>query len=126
MPEDSPKIVIIGGGFGGLFTALDLNGTGQVTLINEEDHFLFRPMLYDLESDPDELIDRGADTSCADVMARLQAALFEWALHPKGHITTSNEKIAAYADNQLQIKGGVLIGIWDEAELAAIRSQISS
>lgn len=47
MPKDSPKIVIIGGGFGGLFTALDLNGTGQVTLINEEDHFLFRPMLYE-------------------------------------------------------------------------------
>ena len=47
MPKDSPKIVIIGGGFGGLFTALDLNGMGQVTLINDEDHFLFRPMLYE-------------------------------------------------------------------------------
>jgi demethylphylloquinone reductase len=47
MPKDSAKIVIIGGGFGGLFTALDLNGTGQVTLINDEDHFLFRPMLYE-------------------------------------------------------------------------------
>jgi arylsulfatase A-like enzyme len=84
----------------------------------------FRPMLYDLDGDPDELVDRGADASCADVVARLQAALFDWALHPKGHITTSNEKIAAYADNQLQIKGGVLIGIWDEAELAAIREKI--
>jgi hypothetical protein len=81
-------------------------------------------MLYDLESDPNELIDRGADAACADVMARLQAALFDWALHPKGHITTSNEKIAAYADNQLQVKSGVLIGIWDEAELAAIREKI--
>ena len=40
------------------------------------------------------------------------------------HITTPREKIAAYADNQLQVKGGVLIGIWDEAELAAIRQQI--
>ena len=30
----------------------------------------------------------------------------------------------AYADNQLQIKGGILIGIWDEAELAAIRRRI--
>ncbi len=47
MSKDSPKIVIIGGGFGGLFTALDLNGVGQVTLINDEDHFLFRPMLYE-------------------------------------------------------------------------------
>jgi hypothetical protein len=54
----------------------------------------------------------------------MQAALFEWALHPNNHITTSNEKIAAYADNQLQVKGGILIGIWDEAELAAIRQKI--
>src|SRR3954470_2030456 len=84
----------------------------------------FRPMLYDLENDPQELDDRGADPSCADVIARLQAALFDWALHPKSHITTSNEKITAYADNQLQVKGGILIGIWDEAELAAIRKKI--
>jgi hypothetical protein len=58
------------------------------------------------------------------VVARLQAALFDWALHPKDHITTSNEKIAAYADNQLQVKSGVLIGIWDEDELAAIQQKI--
>jgi NADH dehydrogenase len=39
--------MIIGGGFGGLFTALDLNGAGDVTLVNDEDHFLFKPMLYE-------------------------------------------------------------------------------
>jgi arylsulfatase A-like enzyme len=81
----------------------------------------FRPMLYDLETDPQEFADRGEDPTCADVIARLQAVLFDWALHPKGHITTPNAKIAAYGDNQLQMKGGVLIGIYDEAELAAIR-----
>ncbi|MDQ3753648.1 MAG: FAD-dependent oxidoreductase, partial [Acidobacteriota bacterium] len=41
------RIVIIGGGFGGLFTALDVAGAGEVTLINREDHFLFTPMLYE-------------------------------------------------------------------------------
>jgi hypothetical protein len=50
--------------------------------------------------------------------------LFDCALHPKGHITTSTEKIAAYANQQLQVKGGVLIGIWDEAELSAIQQRI--
>jgi NADH dehydrogenase len=39
--------VIVGGGFGGLFTALDLAGAGEVTLISPEDHFLFTPMLYE-------------------------------------------------------------------------------
>jgi arylsulfatase A-like enzyme len=85
----------------------------------------FRPMLYDLAGDPQEFLDRGADPSCAAVIARLQQDLFDWALHPNGHITTSNAKIAAYADNQLQVKAGVLIGIWDEAELAAIREEIA-
>jgi arylsulfatase A-like enzyme len=85
----------------------------------------FRPMLYDLHSDPRELVDRGEDPSCSEVIARLQATLFDWALHPNNHITTSREKIAAYADNQLQVKGGILIGIWDEAELNRIRQTIA-
>ena len=41
------KILLIGGGFGGLFSALELAGTGEVTLISDEDHFLFKPMLYE-------------------------------------------------------------------------------
>jgi hypothetical protein len=42
------------------------------------------------------------------------------------HITTSDEKIAAYAGGQMQVKGGILIGIWDEAELTAIRKRIAT
>ncbi|MGL4240958.1 MAG: sulfatase/phosphatase domain-containing protein, partial [Beijerinckiaceae bacterium] len=84
----------------------------------------FRPMLYDIETDPDEVVDRGEDPDCAPVIQRLQAALFDWALHPKLHITTPNAKIAAYADKQMQVRAGVLIGIWDEAELKAIRERI--
>ncbi len=86
----------------------------------------FRPMLYDLDNDPDEFADRGEDPACADIIARLQGALFDWALHPKMHITTPDAKIAAYADNQLQVKGGILIGIWDEQELASIRARIAA
>src|SRR5216684_8942103 len=47
MTQKVAKILIIGGGFGGLFTALDLAGTGEVTLVSDEDHFLFKPMLYE-------------------------------------------------------------------------------
>ncbi|HEU0254152.1 MAG TPA: NAD(P)/FAD-dependent oxidoreductase [Pyrinomonadaceae bacterium] len=42
-----PRIVILGGGFGGLFTALDLAGSGAVTLVSDADHFIFTPMLYE-------------------------------------------------------------------------------
>ena len=42
-----PRIVILGGGFAGLFTALDLAGSGEITLVSEDDHFIFTPMLYE-------------------------------------------------------------------------------
>lgn len=47
MTNKRTHTVIVGGGFGGLFTALDLAGTGDVTLISDENHFLFTPMLYE-------------------------------------------------------------------------------
>jgi demethylphylloquinone reductase len=42
-----PQTVILGGGFGGLFTALELAGAADVTLVSDADHFLFTPMLYE-------------------------------------------------------------------------------
>ncbi|HJR07408.1 MAG TPA: FAD-dependent oxidoreductase [Pyrinomonadaceae bacterium] len=47
MAKKQARIVVIGGGFGGLFTALELAGEGEVTIISAEDHFTFRPMLYE-------------------------------------------------------------------------------
>ena len=48
---NGPKhTVILGGGFAGLFTALEVSGTGPVTLVCDEDHFLFTPMLYEYVS----------------------------------------------------------------------------
>src|SRR5829696_7021971 len=41
------RIVILGGGFGGVFTALEIAGSADVTLISDADHFLFSPMLYE-------------------------------------------------------------------------------
>ncbi|MGH9881117.1 MAG: NAD(P)/FAD-dependent oxidoreductase, partial [Pyrinomonadaceae bacterium] len=45
--QGKARIVIVGGGFGGLFTALELGGEAHVTLVSDEDHFLFTPMLYE-------------------------------------------------------------------------------
>jgi NADH dehydrogenase len=47
MAKKQARILIIGGGFGGLFTALELANEGEVTLVSAEDHFTFRPMLYE-------------------------------------------------------------------------------
>jgi NADH dehydrogenase len=44
------RILILGGGFGGLFTALGLAGSADVTLVSDEDHFVFTPMLYEYVS----------------------------------------------------------------------------
>jgi len=46
-PMSKAKILILGGGFGGLFTALELAGSFDVTLVSDADHFLFTPMLYE-------------------------------------------------------------------------------
>lgn len=73
MAEQGKHTVIVGGGFGGLFVALELAGElagkGEVTLISDEDHFLFTPMLYEYVSGEveawhiapgyDELLDEG-------------------------------------------------------------------
>ena len=52
---DAPDIAVLGGGFGGLYTALRLSsldwGSGpkpRVTLIDRSDRFIFLPMLYEL------------------------------------------------------------------------------
>ena len=42
-----PRVVILGGGFGGLFTALELAGVADITLVSDANHFLFTPMLYE-------------------------------------------------------------------------------
>ncbi len=47
MKSVKKRIVIVGGGFGGLFTALELQDAAEVTLISEEEHFTFRPLLYE-------------------------------------------------------------------------------
>jgi len=49
-----PRIVILGGGFGGLYCALELEkrvarrGLAEVTLVNRENYFLFTPLLHEV------------------------------------------------------------------------------
>jgi NADH dehydrogenase len=47
MTKQGGRALVVGGGMGGLFTALGLAGRCDVTLVSPEDHFLFPPMLYE-------------------------------------------------------------------------------
>ncbi|MEM6593050.1 MAG: FAD-dependent oxidoreductase, partial [Cyanobacteria bacterium P01_C01_bin.73] len=54
MTQSAPQICILGGGFGGLYTALALSkfswNTPQpsIALVDQRDRFLFSPLLYEL------------------------------------------------------------------------------
>jgi NADH dehydrogenase len=74
-----PKVVILGGGFGGLFTALELAGSLDVTIVTDADHFVFTPMLYEYFSGEveawhigpryDELLDDNVNVIVAPAIA---------------------------------------------------------
>ncbi|MGD0631782.1 MAG: NAD(P)/FAD-dependent oxidoreductase [Terracidiphilus sp.] len=55
----APRVVIVGGGFGGLYAARELSGAPvHVTLIDKRNYHLFRPMLYQVATgllSPDEI-----------------------------------------------------------------------
>jgi arylsulfatase A-like enzyme len=78
----------------------------------------FRPMLFDLVSDPGELRDRGADPERAGECARLKDALLAWSLRDHNRITMADARIAGYGE-AAQLKSGIVIGFWDQAELDA-------
>jgi NADH dehydrogenase len=65
MQEKKIKIVILGGGFGGVYTALELEKTLarrpdlEVTLVNRDNFFLFTPMLHEVAAsdlDPTDIV----------------------------------------------------------------------
>ncbi len=70
----------------------------------------FRPQLFDLENDPRELVDRGADPALASVRAEYDERLFEWARNRRSRITISNEDVAKRVDTHK--RRGIIIGEW--------------
>ena len=77
----------------------------------------FRPMLFDLEADPNELRDLGADPALAEERHRLAGALASWGLRASQRTTRSEEEIVAARGTSQ--RRGILIGVWDEREVPA-------
>jgi arylsulfatase A-like enzyme len=84
----------------------------------------FRPMLYDLLSDPQELVDLGGDPGSTEVILRLKDAMNTWARRHHARVTISDDTIAARAGGELG--RGYVIGFWDQDELTAARAEGSS
>ena len=77
----------------------------------------FRPMLFDLESDPLELHDLGDSAAHAPVIARLKAALEDWALRPAQRTTVGNARL--YAGRRSPNRKGVVLGAVTEDDAPA-------
>lgn len=85
----------------------------------------YRPMLFDLQTDPHELTDLGASDLAEHkaARARLHEALFCWARQPRQRVTVPDGAIES-TDVQSRIsEAGILIGYWDEEDLAQARQK---
>ncbi|SSW64098.1 Arylsulfatase [Achromobacter agilis] len=83
----------------------------------------YRPMLFDLAADPNEFTDLGAspEPEHAAARTRLHEALFRWARQPRQRVTIADGTIESTEIQPRISEGGILIGYWDEADLAQAR-----
>jgi NADH dehydrogenase len=95
---DKPRIVIVGGGFGGLAAIRELNRAGaDITLIDRRNHHLFQPLLYQV-----------ATTS-------LGPSEIAWPIrqlvHKRPDVTTLMGKVAGVdlAARRVQLEGGRVV-----------------
>ena len=77
----------------------------------------FRPILYDLEMDPNEFCDLGADPAFEDQRRRLMTALYAWGLRRSQRTTLSEQQIRDRRGKSQ--RRGILIGVWDESDVPA-------
>ncbi|MEP1354773.1 MAG: sulfatase-like hydrolase/transferase [Tateyamaria sp.] len=78
----------------------------------------FDPVLFDLETDPDEVQDFGTSDAPEHVAvrARLKDAMFTWSMRHHTRVTVTQEVAESL---KVATETGILIGFWDEAEYEA-------
>jgi NADH dehydrogenase len=70
MNETRPEVVIVGGGFGGLYAARTLKGAPvHVTIVDRRNHHLFQPLLYQVAT---------AALNPADIAAPIRSVFRGW------------------------------------------------
>ncbi|KAJ9159466.1 hypothetical protein P3X46_024973 [Hevea brasiliensis] len=111
-----PRVCILGGGFGGLYTALRLeslvwpdNKKPQVLLVDQSEHFVFKPMLYELlsgEVDAWEIAPRFSDLLANTGVVFLQDKVK--LLSPSDHLG-SNGSAGSNCGGTVLLASGLLI-----------------
>ena len=76
----------------------------------------FRPMLFDLINDPEELYDLGADPARQPVIELMTQRLAQWSLRQSQRTTISDEAILKM--RSASKKTGVLLGVFDANEVS--------
>lgn len=85
---------------------------GRHKLIHAEG---FRPMLFDLEVDPEEFRDLGQSADHQEIVRRLLNRVFEWARAHHNRTTISDAEIEKLAGEEFFM--GVKIGFWDQHDV---------
>ncbi len=70
----------------------------------------FAPQLFDLQDDPDELVDLGAAPGLASVRAEMQSLLLDRLTDRRNRVTLSDQVVADRTDGST--RAGVIIGKW--------------
>ncbi|MEM7244806.1 MAG: NAD(P)/FAD-dependent oxidoreductase [Acidobacteriota bacterium] len=95
--SDSPHVVILGGGFGGLRAARDLADTAaRITLVDASNHHLFQPLLYQVAS---------AGLSPADIASPIRKLLRR---HRRVHVLLAKAKSIDLAKRRVLLDRGEL------------------
>ncbi|XP_059432072.1 alternative NAD(P)H-ubiquinone oxidoreductase C1, chloroplastic/mitochondrial isoform X3 [Corylus avellana] len=115
-PDKKPRVCILGGGFGGLYTALRLESLvwpddkkPQVLLVDQSERFVFKPMLYELlsgEVDAWEIAPR-----FSDLLANTSVQFFQdrvKVLHPTDHLGI-NGRSGSNCGGTVHLESGLLI-----------------
>ncbi len=94
-----PRIVIIGAGFGGLAVVRGLGSIdAEVTLIDQQNHHLFQPLLYQVAT---------AALSPADIAAPIRTIVKH---HKQMHVLLDEVSDIDNADKQIMLRSGATLG----------------
>jgi arylsulfatase A-like enzyme len=75
-------------------------------------HENFRPQLFDLKNDPQELVDLGADPAYQAIRSELHERLFTWFRRPSQRTTVTDTEIETTYNVARAAKQGLFIGRW--------------